>query len=134
LQKGGVICYTCNSSSVFGFESQSWFNPMVNEQQLRILVTPACEQFGVRELSLFGSRARGNARPESDYDFLVTFDRTKGGRLSDRFFGLLFFLEDHLANQIDLVDEEAIRNPYLREAIAHDKKLIYEPGNQKSSL
>ncbi len=51
---------------------------MVNEQQLRILVAPACEQLGVRELSLFGSRARGNARPESDYDFLVTFDRTKG--------------------------------------------------------
>lgn len=107
---------------------------MLNEQQLRLLVAPACEQFGVRALSLFGSRARGNAHSDSDYDFLVTFDRTKSGRLSDRFFGLLFFLEDHLAHRIDLVDEEAIRNPYLREAIARDKKLIYEPGNQKSSL
>ena len=103
---------------------------MVSEQQLRALVTPACEQFGVRELSLFGSRARGNARADSDYDFLVVFDRTKAGRLSDRYFGLLFFLEDQLASRIDLLEENAIRNPYLRAAITYDKKLIYELGTQ----
>lgn len=96
---------------------------MVNEQQLRTLVIPACEQFGVRELSLFGSRARGNARADSDYDFLVVFDLTKAGRLSDRYFGLLFFGEDQLASRIDLLEENAIRNPYLRKAITHDKKI-----------
>ena len=90
-------------------------------QQLARLVTPACQRFGVQELSLFGSRVRGDSHAESDFDFVVTFDRTKAGKLSDRFFGLLFYLEDHLATRIDLLEQDAIRNPYLQEAIEQEK-------------
>ena len=32
-----------------------------------------CRRYQVRELSLFGSAARGAMRPDSDFDFLVDF-------------------------------------------------------------
>lgn len=107
---------------------------MTDIQQLTELVESACQQFGVRELSLFGSQVRGDAHAESDFDFVVTFDRSKAGKLSDRFFGLLFYLEDHLAAQVDLLEEEAIRNPYLREAIEEEKQVIYGARAEETTV
>lgn len=107
---------------------------MTDIQQLEELVSPACQQFGVRELSLFGSQVRGDAHAESDFDFVVTFDRSKDGRLSDRFFGLLFYLEDHLSAQIDLLEQDAIRNPYLKEAIEEEKKILYGPRAEEATV
>lgn len=107
---------------------------MTNYAQLAELVSPACRQFGVQELSLFGSRVRGDLHEDSDFDFVVTFDRSKAGKISDRFFSLLFFLEDHLTAGIDLLEQEAIRNPYLKEAIEQEKKVIYGTRTEKVAL
>ena len=63
-------------------------------------------RFGVRELSLFGSTARGTARDDSDVDLLVSFE---GPATSERYFGVQFFLEDLLACSVDLVTEKALR-------------------------
>ena len=41
----------------------------VSEEKLVAL----CKQYEVRELALFGSRARGDNRPDSDVDLLVEF-------------------------------------------------------------
>lgn len=107
---------------------------MINYQQLAKLVSPACEQFGVQELSLFGSRVRDDSRDDSDFDFVVAFDRSKAGKLSDRFFGLLFFLEDHLTARVDLLEQDAIRNPYLKEAIEQEKQVLYEARAEEIAL
>lgn len=63
-------------------------------------------RFGVRRLRLFGSWARGSARPESDVDVLVEFENAASAR---HFFGLQFFLEDLLGSPVDLVSEKALR-------------------------
>ncbi|ETX01787.1 MAG: hypothetical protein ETSY1_06040 [Candidatus Entotheonella factor] len=63
-----------------------------NDPQFQEMISSACAQFNVQELSLFGSHARGDANECSDYNFVVVFDHTKPGKRSDRFFGLLFFL------------------------------------------
>lgn len=47
-------------------------------------------EYGVKSLTLFGSVARDEARPDSDVDLLVEFDRPVG------YFGL-FRLQDDLA-------------------------------------
>lgn len=76
------------------------------------------QRFGVRNLSLFGSTVRDEARDSSDIDVLVEFD---GPATSDRYFGLQFYLEDLLGHPVDLVTNKALRpelRPYIeREAI-----------------
>ncbi|SHE23762.1 nucleotidyltransferase family protein [methanotrophic endosymbiont of Bathymodiolus puteoserpentis (Logatchev)] len=64
------------------------------------------ERFGVSSLALFGSTVRNEATPNSDIDILVDFN---GPASSDRYFGLQFFLEDHLGVMVDLVTEKALR-------------------------
>ena len=67
-------------------------------------------QFGVLNLALFGSVARGTATAQSDIDVLVAFD---GPATSARFFGVKFYLEDLLGRSVDLVTDKALR-PELR--------------------
>ena len=77
------------------------------------------ERFGVTELTLFGSFARGQATEESDVDILVKFN---GPATSKCYFGTLFYLEDLFDRSIDLVSDKALRQefrPYVeREAVS----------------
>ena len=76
------------------------------------------ERFSVRDLALFGSFARDAASAQSDVDVLVTFD---GPATAERYFGLMFYLEDLLGRPVDLVTDKALRTeirPHaLRDAI-----------------
>jgi predicted nucleotidyltransferase len=73
-------------------------------------------QFGVKKLALFGSTARDAATAGSDVDVLVEFD---GPATSERFFGVQFYLEDHLGCPVDLVTDKALR-PELRPFIERE--------------
>jgi predicted nucleotidyltransferase len=76
-------------------------------------------RFGVTDLALFGSTARGAARPDSDVDVLVTFD---GPATSQRYFGVQFYLEDLLGCTIDLVTDKALRaelRPHIEREAVH---------------
>jgi hypothetical protein len=73
-------------------------------------------EFGVKELALFGSVARGDDGPDSDIDILVTFD---GPATFDRFMGLKLHLEDTLGRPIDLGTPETLR-PEIRPAVERD--------------
>ena len=76
------------------------------------------KRFGVKSLAIFGSVARGEARPDSDVDILVEFE---GRATFDRYMGLKFFLEDLLGRRVDLVTRKALKprmRPFVeREAI-----------------
>jgi len=76
------------------------------------------QRFGVKSLAVFGSVARGEARPDSDVDILVEFE---GRATFDRYMGLKFFLEDLLGRRVDLVTRKALKprmRPFVeREAI-----------------
>jgi uncharacterized protein len=47
---------------------------MTEQDVLRTIVERMCDTFDVRRIVLFGSRARGEARPDSDFDVLVEVD------------------------------------------------------------
>ena len=74
--------------------------------------------FGVRELALFGSVVRNQVTKNSDIDILVRFD---GPATSKAYFGTQFYLEDLLGHPVDLVTNKALRTelrPYIeREAV-----------------
>lgn len=77
------------------------------------------ERFGVKHLALFGSTVRDEAREDSDLDVLVEF---LGGENYRNYFDLLFYLEDHLHCEIDLVSRDAVR-PQLKPYI--EKEALY---------
>lgn len=64
------------------------------------------ERYRVIDLALFGSVVRDEAQSSSDIDVLVSFD---GPATSERYFGVLFYLEDLLACEVDLVTTKALR-------------------------
>jgi len=77
------------------------------------------DKFGVKHLALFGSTVRDEACAESDLDVLVEFE---GGENYRNYFDLLFYLEDNLHCEIDLVSRDAIR-PQLKPHI--EKEALY---------
>jgi predicted nucleotidyltransferase len=70
----------------------------------------------IKRLALFGSRARGDSHPGSDFDFLVEFS---GPVTFDLFFDLKYFLEDQLGGPVDLVTIESLK-PALKPYIEKD--------------
>ena len=87
-----------------------------------------CRAREVTRLVLFGSAARGQAGAHSDVDLLVTFEQMTPARRADALFGLQDDLERLLGRPVDLVEDEAIRNPYLRNAIERDRVVLYDVG------
>ena len=77
-------------------------------------------ELGVSSLSVFGSVARGEARPDSDVDLLVDFDWPA---TFDRYMQLKFFLEDLLKRKVDLLTRQGIR-PALRTFIEQDARRV----------
>jgi predicted nucleotidyltransferase len=57
------------------------------------------KEFGVKEIALFGSYARGNAGKDSDVDILVTLTKPEYSVLA----GLLIYLEEKLNKKVDLI-------------------------------
>lgn len=85
-----------------------------------------CRRFGVRRLEVFGSVATARFDPaRSDLDFLVIFEPFTPSEYARRYFGLLASLEDLFSRQVDLVDWEAIRNPYFRQVIEPLRTVLY---------
>ena len=55
----------------------------------------------------------------------MEFEPGGPGTYADQYFGLLEALEDLFQRKVDLVEAEAIRNPYFRESIEATSELIY---------
>jgi predicted nucleotidyltransferase len=88
--------------------------------RLRELLPKVRERFGVRELAVFGSVARGEAREASDIDIIVDFE---GPSTFDGYMGLKLFLEDSLGLNVDLVTRAAIK-PRLRARIESESRRV----------
>jgi len=75
---------------------------------------------GAKRVEIFGSYARGDAKPGSDLDVIVEFGEQKS--LLD-LVGIEQELEDALGIKIDLLTRESI-SPYLIDRIEREAKVI----------
>jgi uncharacterized protein len=83
-----------------------------------------CRKWRIRELSLFGSALRDDFGPESDLDFLVSFDPERFPTLDD-WVAMKEELEAWFGKSVDLVDREALRNPWRRREILKTREVVY---------
>ena len=72
-------------------------------------IMQAAANRGVRRIRLCGSVARGDQRPDSDVDFLVTFE--PGRSLLDHG-GLLMDLQDILGCKVHVISEGSLTSRY----------------------
>ena len=86
------------------------------------IVAPIAKKHGVTSIYLFGSRARGDSRTDSDFDFYIVPGRI---RTLTKLCGLLCDLEDALGKGVDLITEEPSLNEDFSKEVLRDRKLVY---------
>ncbi len=85
-----------------------------------------CRAYHVLRLELFGSATDASFDPQtSDLDFLVSFEPCTPSEHYERYFGLLESLEALLTRPVDLIEAQAMRNPYFVRAVNASKRLLY---------
>lgn len=73
---------------------------------------------GVAHAALFGSRARGDAGPDSDTDFMIEIDPMARVTLFD-YVGLKDFIASLFGGPVDVVNRDGLK-PYVRPAFTSD--------------
>jgi predicted nucleotidyltransferase len=101
----------------------------------RAALSDLCRRYGVKRLYLFGSAASGRLQPASDLDFLVEMaDRQPDAAYARRYLDFAEELERLFARRIDLVTEQAVRNPYLRREIQATRELVYGQSREEAAV
>jgi len=85
-----------------------------------------CEKHKVKEFYVFGSVLTDKFNDLSDIDVLVQFGQVDLLRYFDNYMDFKEELENLLKRPIDLVENQAIRNPIFRRIVDREKQLIYE--------
>lgn len=89
-------------------------------------IVSLCKLHKVKELYIFGSVLTPKFSNSSDVDFLIQFDNIDILEYADNFFDFKEKLEKLLGREIDLLENQAIRNPIFRKVLDRDKQLVYE--------
>ena len=74
-------------------------------------INALCANHKVRSLYAFGSVLTPNFNTNSDIDLIVDFK---------------FSLQDILNRPVDLLEEQAIKNPYFKEELNKKKVIVYK--------
>lgn len=145
IRSGNQVLYSANEASPVFHELASMLDktagttPTLHEHAAEYTVEPngrlpeidrkalaaVCRKYQVKNMSLFGSAARNELRPDSDVDLLVEFKPKQGpslwglsemqGALSPLFGG----------RSVHIAGPGILDNPYRRQTIVRDLKLLY---------
>ena len=83
------------------------------------------KQFHINRLSLFGSAARGELRPDSDIDLLVEFEPDQSPSMGGMVEIQDAFEKLFCGRKIDVATSSILNNPYRKQAIEKDMKELY---------
>lgn len=87
-----------------------------------------CARWQIREFAVFGSVLRDDFTADSDVDLLLSFEDAAPWSLWE-LYDLRVELEQVLGRSVDIVEPEAIRNPYRRESILGSKRVLYRTAD-----
>ena len=86
-------------------------------------IADICRRYQVKELSLFGSAARGQMRSDSDIDFLVDFlPGARPGLLG--VVAMMRELSTLLERRVDIAVKPALK-PLIRPGVLAEARLVY---------
>jgi predicted nucleotidyltransferase len=88
-------------------------------------LTKLCNTYHVEKMYLFGSALGSNFNEKSDIDFLVKFKPIDLAEYFDNYMNLKESLKKELGREIDLVEEQTLKNPIFINSIEKNKELIY---------
>jgi predicted nucleotidyltransferase len=144
-RSGNQVLYSANELSPVFHELASMLDktagtpPTLHEHAAEYTVAPSqrlpevrrrplaaiCRKYGVQKMSLFGSAARNELRPDSDIDLLVEFSAKSRTTLFD-----LVDMQEELSRlfgnrKVDISSPGILENPYRRRAIERDLRTLY---------
>lgn len=88
-------------------------------------IKSACATNKVKTLFAFGSVTNDKFSADSDVDLVVDIGEADPIAYSDSYFSLKEQLEKIFNRHVDLLEQKAIRNPFLKKEIEQTKVLIY---------
>ena len=98
-----------------------WYDESMDRQEIIARLRdnePALKQRGVAHAALFGSRARGDARPDSDTDIMIEIDpEARIGVWG--YVGLKAYIASLFDGPVDVVNREGLK-PYVKPAAIAD--------------
>ncbi|GAB4511767.1 MAG: nucleotidyltransferase domain-containing protein [Allomuricauda sp.] len=84
-----------------------------------------CDKYHVEKMYLFGSALNSNFTSKSDIDFLVRFKPIDLAKYFENYISFKENLKELLGREIDLVEEQTLKNPILKNSIDKNKELVY---------
>ena len=87
-----------------------------------------CKQHHVKSLSIFGSVLTSKFSEESDIDFSVLFNRevlNNPADFGENYLNFILNLEKEFKREVDVVNEENLKNPYFASILNKTKQLFY---------
>src|SRR5258707_6234836 len=96
--------------------------PSGNDQRLAAVIralqasAEKLRRLGVRHLSIFGSTARGTARPDSDVDLLIELDARREIDLFD-YAGIVGEIQQVIAHPVDVARRDKLKPDVVAEAL-----------------
>lgn len=100
----------------------------------RAQLTSFCDRWGIVEFAIFGSAVRGELRPDSDLDFLVSFDPGRSVSLLD-LAEMEIELEAICGREVEIVTRrsvEASKNSIRRKEILESAQPIIQRSVHES--
>ena len=95
-------------------------------EQHRSALEALCRKYHVARLDLFGSAADGKFDLQSsDLDFLVEFQTNAPMGPFHQYFDFLEELKQLFGRPVDLVERQAMKNPYFIKAVNASRKPLY---------
>ena len=89
-------------------------------------LTELCASHKVGQLYVFGSALNDRFNESSDIDLLVQFNQVDLLEYFDNYMDFKEKLEALFGRSVDLIENQAIKNPIFRKVIDREKQLIYK--------